>query len=176
MLENDSILLRAVEPEDIDFLYACENNTNLWQFGNTTVPYSRFAIKQYISGNQNDIYLDRQLRLIIVRKDSGAAVGTIDLFDFDPYHLRAAVGIAIVGEANRRQGFATQSLQLLIDYAFDFLHLHQLYCSVAADNSTSLRVFEKAGFERCGCRRQWIKTASGFADEIEFQLVNGNNK
>ncbi|MBO7494961.1 MAG: GNAT family N-acetyltransferase [Salinivirgaceae bacterium] len=176
MLENDSILLRAVEPEDIDFLYRCENDTDLWRYGTTIVPYSRYAIKQYIAETQNDIYTDRQLRLIITRKDKGEAVGAVDLFDFDPFHLRAAVGIAIVGDENRRLGFASQTLQLLVDYSFDFLHLHQLYCTVAADNVPSLHIFEKAGFERCGLRKEWIKTADGFADVVEMQLVNRSGK
>lgn len=172
MLENDSIVLRAVEPEDIDFLYQCENSTQLWRYGSTTVPYSRFAIKQYIADAQNDIYTTKQLRLMICRKDTGAAIGTIDLFDFDPYHLRAAVGIAVLGDENQRHGFATQSLQLLIGYCFDFLHLHQLYCSVAADNAASLRVFEKAGFTQCGQRKEWLKSANGYIDEIEMQLID----
>lgn len=172
MLENDCIKLRAVEPEDIDFLYRCENDTDLWRYGTTMVPYSRFAIRQYISESQNDIFTDRQLRLMIVRKDTGAVVGTIDLFDFDPFHQRAAVGIGIVESANRQQGFATQSLQLLVEYSFDFLHLHQLYCSVATDNEPSLRLFESAGFVRCGLRKEWIKTADGYADVVELQLVN----
>lgn len=172
MLENYSIVLRAVEPEDIDFLFRCENDTQLWRYGCTTVPYSRFAIKQYIADAQNDIYTTKQLRLMIVRKDSNSTIGAIDLFDFDPFHLRAAVGIAILGDENQRQGFATQSLQLLIGYCFNFLHLHQLYCSVAADNTASLRVFEKAGFAQCGLRKEWLKSADGYTDVIEMQLVD----
>ena len=172
MLENDSIVLRAVEPDDIDFLYNCENNTQLWRYGTTMVPYSRFAIKQYITDTQNDIFLDRQLRLIICVKPDRNPVGTIDLFDFDPYHQRAAVGIAIVSDENRRQGYASQSLGLLIDYCFDFLHLHQLHCSVAIDNAASLHVFEKAGFEQCGLRKDWLKATNGYVDEIELQLIN----
>ena len=172
MLENDSIVLRAVEPDDIDFLYNCENNTQLWRYGTTMVPYSRFAIKQYIADTQNDIFLDRQLRLIICVKPDLNPIGTIDLFDFDPYHQRASVGICITSDENRRQGYASQSLSLLIEYCFDFLHLHQLYCSVAADNEASLHVFEKAGFEQCGLRKDWLRATNGYIDEIEMQLVN----
>ena len=173
MLEGSNILLRAVEPDDLEFLYRCENDTSVWRYGTTTAPYSRFTLKQYIEEAQADIYTARQLRLIVCRKDTGnEPVGAIDLFDFDPYHLRASVGIVVVGDENRGHGFASESLQLIIGYAFDFLHLRQLYCSVAADNAASLHIFEKAGFRQCGLRAEWLRAASGYIDEIEMQLIN----
>ena len=175
MLENADILLRAVEPEDLDFLYRCENDTSVWRYGSTTAPYSRFALKQYIADAQTDIYTTKQLRLIICRKDANnEPVGAVDLFDFDPYHLRASVGIVVVGDENRRRGFAAESLQLIIGYSFDFLHLHQLHCAIAADNEPSLHLFEHAGFRRCGLRAEWLRTADGYIDEIEMQLINGS--
>ena len=175
MLENDVIRLRAVEPEDLEFLYQCENNTEIWRCGSTTVPYSRFALKQYIAETQNDIYTDKQLRLIICLKTNPKeAVGAVDLFDFDPFHQRAAVGIVIHQAENQRHGYAQQSLDLIIDYSFSFLHLHQLHCAIAADNQKSIDLFTKAGFTECGRRAEWLKTANGYTDELEFQLINHN--
>ncbi len=175
MLENDQIVLRAVEPEDIDFLYNSENDTSVWRYGITLVPYSKFAIKQYISDAQNDIYTNKQFRFVICLKPDRKPIGTADLFDFDPYHQRASVGIMIHGSENQHQGYASQSLQLLTDYCFSFLHLHQLHCSVAADNESSISLFTKAGFVQCGHRAQWLKTADGYVDELEFQKINGDN-
>lgn len=173
MLENEKIVLRAVEPEDLDFLYNCENNTDIWRFGNTTAPYSRFALKQYIADAQNDIFTNKQLRLIICLKgDRNQPIGAIDLFDFDPFHQRASVGIVINNAENRHQGYAEQSINLLIEYCFGFLHLHQLYCSVSADNEASINLFKKMGFAECGHRADWIKGKDGFVDEIEYQLIN----
>jgi len=175
MLENDVIRLRAVEPEDLEFLYQCENNTEIWRCGSTTAPYSRFALKQYISETQNDIYTDKQLRLIICLKTNPKeAIGAVDLFDFDPFHQRASVGIVVHKVENQRHGYARQSLGLIIDYCFGFLHLHQLHCAIAADNQKSIDLFTKAGFTECGRRAEWLKTANGYTDELEFQLINHN--
>jgi len=174
MLENGQIFLRAVEPEDIDFLYKSENDTSVWRYGVTLVPYSRFAIRQYISDAQNDIFTNKQFRFIICLKPDGKPVGTIDLFDFDPHHQRASVGIMIHDCQNQHHGYASQSLQLLMDYSFSFLHLHQLHCSIAADNTQSISLFTKAGFVQCGRLTDWLKTADGYIDQIEFQKINGN--
>lgn len=172
MLENAIIMLRAVEPEDLEFLYACENNTSVWRYGSTVAPYSRFALKQYIADSQNDIYTNKQLRLMICTKDSvSKVVGAVDLFDFDPYHQRASVGIVICGEENQRKGYARQSLQLVIDYCFNFLNMHQLYCSISSDNAPSIALFTGMGFVQCGRRVDWLMNGSGFTDELEFQLL-----
>ena len=83
MLENDQIVLRAVEPEDIDFLYNSENDTSVWRYGITLVPYSKFAIKQYISDAQNDIYTNKQFRFIICLKPDRKPIGTYARFSDD---------------------------------------------------------------------------------------------
>jgi RimJ/RimL family protein N-acetyltransferase len=82
------IRLRPLEPEDIDILYEWENNMEIWEAGNTKTPFSRYILAQYIKESGKDIYEQKQLRLII-QTETGEPVGAVDLFDFDPYHLRA---------------------------------------------------------------------------------------
>ena len=55
-LENDKIILRAVEPEDLELLYRWENDSSIWIAGNTRAPYSRYQLKNYISHSPTDIY------------------------------------------------------------------------------------------------------------------------
>ena len=52
------VRLRAMEPEDLDFLYNIENDRELWNVGNTNVPYSRYVLHDYIANATNDIYSD----------------------------------------------------------------------------------------------------------------------
>lgn len=141
-LSGNRLLLRAVEPEDVALIYRWENDSSSWGDGCALSPYSRYAIRTYIEESlRQDIFQMRQLRFMIVRASDGVAVGMVDLFDFDPYHRRAAVGI-YVDAASRGQGIAGEALNVLCCYAFDFLHLHQLYAQVAESNEavcTSLR-------------------------------------
>ena len=94
-LINDRIYLRAVEPEDMDVMYEMENDPSMWDISNFTVPYSRYVLRQYIEGSQCDVFADKQLRLMIVRKSDHCILGTIDITDFVPLHSRGEVGIAI---------------------------------------------------------------------------------
>ena len=47
-LTGNTIYLRALEPEDLEFIYAIENNESVWEVSNTQTPYSRVLISQYL--------------------------------------------------------------------------------------------------------------------------------
>ena len=90
--QGNGIRLRAPEPEDLEVMFRFENATDVWEMSNTTGPYSRFQLKQYIEQTQNDLFADRQLRLMI-ENGNRQVVGIVDLCSFDPLHNRAEVGI-----------------------------------------------------------------------------------
>ncbi len=155
LLQDELICLRAVEPEDLEVVFQIENNSALWNIGSSTVPYSRFAIRQYIESNSNDIYADRQLRLMVELKADHRVVGCADLTNFDPQHHRAEIGIVVLA-GERGTGIGTRILSLLCRYAFDFLHLHQLYAIVPADNEASLKMFTHCGFDTRLLLKEWL--------------------
>lgn len=168
-LSSDTVYLRALEPSDLDFLYSLENDVSVWHVGNTLTPYSKMVLEQYLQNAALDIYTIKQLRLVICASNNGA-VGAIDLFDFDPLHSRAGVGI-VVSAPHRGKGYAADALTLLLQYCERILQLHQVYCSVTTSNQTSIRLFKKAGFQEVGVRKDWLRNADGWDDVIEFQKV-----
>lgn len=171
-LTGNTIYLRALEPEDLEFIYAIENNESVWEVSNTQTPYSRFLIRQYLENAHQDIYEAKQLRLAICLSNTFEAIGLIDLFDFDPKNNRAGVGIVISNESNRNSGIGSEALQLVINYAFNQLQLHQLYANIGSDNEISKQLFTKFGFQKIGTKKDWIKVDNIFKDEILFQLIN----
>ena len=166
--------MRALEPADTELLYEWENDTSIWGVSNTLTPFSRFQLEQYIMNAQEDIVASKQLRLMIERTDGDGdplPLGTIDLFEYDAMHQRCGIGI-LIREPYREQGYGTEALETLIRYAFSKLRLHQLYCHISAENTASIRMFEKSGFVKCGVRKDWVHQADGWHDEWMFQLVN----
>ncbi|NHM04003.1 GNAT family N-acetyltransferase [Flavobacterium celericrescens] len=170
-LTGNTIYLRALEPEDLEFVYAIENNESVWEVSNTQTPYSRFLIRQYLENAHQDIYEAKQLRMAICLKNSFEAIGLIDLFDFDPKNNRAGVGILISNESNRNKGVGSEALALIINYAFEQLQLHQLYANIGSDNEISLQLFTKFGFQKIGTKKDWIKVNNNYKDELLFQLI-----
>ncbi len=174
-LENNQIKLRALEPEDLDVLYKWENDSELWRCGNTIAPYSRFALKGYISDSRQDIFQSKQLRLMIIWKENNEQAGTIDLYDFDPMNARAGVGI-LIDETYRKKGIGIQALNLIRDYAFDFLLVRQLYAHIPEQNAISVKLFTHCGYSQTAYLQDWIKTNEGFDDVFVMQLINEKNR
>ncbi|MEG1587097.1 MAG: GNAT family protein [Bacteroidales bacterium] len=171
MLANKIIALRAPEPEDLEIFYNWENDTTLWRYGSTIAPFSRYTLKEYIASGGGDFYQTRQLRLMIVKKDENKTIGMVDLFDYDPFHRRAALGI-LIDPIYQGQGFAHQALSLLDSYAFRFLGIHMLFAHVPVDNIASFRLFEKSGFEKQGILKDWIRIADQYEDVLVMQRCN----
>ncbi len=168
---GELVYLRAVEPTDLEVLYSLENDPRVWNVSNFTVPYSKYALKCYIERSAYDMFTDRQLRLVIVRHEDEAVVGTVDITDFVPLHARGEVGVAVLKECQGR-GYATEALQLLCDYAFRFLFLRQLVAHVVADNTTCLHVFTSCGFEQCGYLKAWWMMDGEPRDVLLLQCLN----
>jgi diamine N-acetyltransferase len=171
-LESNIIRLRAVEPSDIDLLYLWENDPDVWIIGERIEPYSRFELEKYIL-SEGDIFANKQLRLMMDCKQNGnyETIGAIDLFDFNPLHQRAGLGLLIYSGENRGKGYASEALTILIEYAFTVLNLSVLYCNISVNNLKSIKCFESAGFEKCGLKKSWNNTPAGREDEFMLQLI-----
>lgn len=170
-LKGNTIYLRALEPEDLEFVYTIENDESIWEVSNTQTPYSKFLIRQYLENAHQDIYESKQLRLAICKTTTSEAIGLIDLFDFDPKNQRAGVGIIIQNETDRNSGFGKEALGLVINYAFQQLQLHQLFANIGTENTASLSLFTTFGFEKIGVKKDWNFTNNRFQDEALFQLI-----
>ena len=170
-LSGNTIYLRALEPEDLDFIYTIENNESVWEVSNTQTPYSRFLIRQYLENAHQDIYEAKQLRLAICQQETGATIGLIDIFDFDQKNNRAGVGLVIGSQAHRNKGIGSEALALVIQYSFQQLQLHQLYANIGSDNEISLQLFTKFGFQKIGIKKDWNRVNNVYKDELLYQLI-----
>lgn len=174
LLKNDTIILRALEPEDLEALYKWENDSSIWASGSTISPYSRYVLKEYISHSHLGIYEQKQLRLMIELREEEKPIGMVDLYDFDPHNRKAGVGI-LLDTAYQGNGIATESMNLLIDYAFSFLKLNQLYAYVSVANEASKSLFIRCGFTASGVLSDWVSTEDGYTDVLVMQRLNIND-
>jgi diamine N-acetyltransferase len=170
-LKGKHIYLRALEPEDLEFIHTIENDESLWELSNTITPYSKFLIRQYLEHSHKDIFEVKQLRLVISDYEE-KALGMIDLFDFDFKNSRAGVGILVKETQDRQLGYGKEALQLLINYSFTHLGLHQLYCNISEENMASIKLFTSQGFNKIGLKEDWNYVDGTYKNEFIFQLVN----
>ena len=172
MLNKDNLKLRIPEPEDIEFILNMENDSSLWNVSNTHNPFSRFDIEQYVLLADKDIYSAKQLRFIIdlYKSSNKEAIGTVDIFDFDAHNKRAGIGISIVAQ-ERRKGYAKTVIEIVTNYLFTHLNLHQIYCNIEEDNSNSIRLFKSLDFQNTGVKKDWNQRNGSWVNILFFQKI-----
>ena len=171
ILENKNIRLRALENNDLEYLYKWENDTAVWYLSNTLIPFSRYTLEKYIETARQDIYEAKQLRLVIEHKDSGKALGTVDLFDYDAFHSRAGIGILIADKSERKKGYASEALDIHLDYCTTILNLKQVYCNILENNEDSMKLFISKGFVITGSKKEWIKAGDEWLTQYFLQKI-----
>lgn len=160
--------LRAVEPEDADFMYVAESDADAWKYSDYVAPLSRELLRQYALTYDADPLRAGQLRLIL--ENDGMPVGIADLFEISARHLRADTGIYIL-PAHRGFGLATEALKKLAAYSRERLGLHQLTATISESNYSALKSYMNAGFTQTGTRPDWLRTPAGYESALIMSLI-----
>lgn len=175
LLKDNLIHLRAIEPEDLDYLYGWENNTEDWEWGNNFAPFSRFTIKEYIERSLTESPFEmQQVRLIIVLTESNTPVGCADIYDIDNINKRGALGL-FIDPKHKGLGIGMRALNILVEYAQDRLFLNQVYAIIAKRNRPCVSLFNKSTFENVATLKDWIRCKGGFEDVYIYQKIFGED-
>lgn len=110
------------------------------------------------------------MRLAAMVDGDSDAVGCIDLYNYDPVHHRAEVGIVVRNDC-RRQGAATEMLHQLTLFCQTQLRLHQLYCDIVSTNTASQQLFLNCGYRPCAQLREWCLVDDEYVDVVRMQLL-----
>lgn len=168
--KGENLYLRYIEHKDVDDLLKWENDPEIWTFGDNQKPFTRAEMLDFVDSNHN-IFIEKQLRLMICKLSDKSTIGCIDLFDYEANHQRAGVGILIYNKEDRRKGKGSEALSILSDYCASDLQLKQLYCNVQENNDASIKLFRNCGFEKIGLKKSWRKTEDGWENELMMQRI-----
>lgn len=163
-----------MEPSDANLLYHWENERSLWSYSNTTAPFSKLVIEEFTQTSHQDIFANRQLRLMVMSLPEQISIGCADIFDFDPFHLRCGLGIFIHQE-HRGKGYAAAALKMVVEYVFNTLLVKQVYAEVSEKNTASLKLFLAQGFVQTGLKLNWHRvSATEFENVVLLQLQDAS--
>ena len=110
-------------------------------------------------------------QFIIEEKQTNRPVGSVYLRDIDSVNEKAEYGI-FIGESDARgKGYGTQAARLILQFAFQELHLHRVFLRVFADNPQAIRSYEKVGFVREGLFRHDVKIDGVYKDMVFMAIV-----
>ena len=160
--------LRLLAEGDEHALFAIHSDPEFMRYWSTPPWTSLDQAVQLIAKDTRELAAGMHFRLGIFERQSGQLIGTCSLFKIDAQCRRAEIGYGIAREF-WRQGFMTEAVSTLIDYAFGELKLHRLEADIDPRNTGSGRSLEKLGFLREGyLRERWI-----VGDEISDTALYG---
>ncbi len=160
------LILRALEPNDLDFVYSCENDACIQAEGSQLAPLSRHALRQLIDTAFLPITETGQLRLILAIESTGEPIGIADLYDISLVHRHASVGLAIHPATQRGRGHGHTAIALIEHYAYCRLNLCQLYTEIRASNLASQKLFADCGYLSVGTKRAWFRTEADIWEDV----------
>ncbi|MCH7786633.1 MAG: GNAT family N-acetyltransferase [Chloroflexi bacterium] len=90
----------------------------------------------------------------VAEKSSDKFIGTLRVSHINWITRVAEIGIMLGDESVRGRGYASEMVQLAVDYAFDVLNMRKLVAGAHSENHASLRCFERLGFQQEGVFRE----------------------
>jgi len=121
-----------------------------------------------VANNQIDV---RQYTFAIEHINSSQFIGIFGFKLWPKKHLRGEVWYKI--HPNQWcNGYATESLRLMINFGFKNLGLHRIQAGCAVENIASIKVLEKAGMLREGRGRQVLPLSTGWSDNFEYAILD----
>lgn len=163
-------VLRAIDDPDAAALLAIFGDAEVVRYWSRPPLSNLTAAAALVDEIQEGFFRRHSFQWAIVEAETGELVGTCALGSLTLRHRRAEVGIVLRRDRWRR-GLASDALGVLFAFCFDTLGLHRLEADVDPDNQTSLRLFERLGFQREGRLRERWNTYGQPRDGIFLGLL-----
>ncbi|SFR88404.1 Protein N-acetyltransferase, RimJ/RimL family [Halomicrobium zhouii] len=162
-LAGDRLTLRTVTPDDCEFIASQWNSPQIRRYTSQHDPQSVADVREMVE-ESDDSFVD-----FLPCRDEDP-IGYAWAFNVNDVSGHGEIGYWIV-ESERGQGYATEAVDLLAEWAFHDRQLHRIQARVFAGNEASMRVLEKAGFEREGTMREAYRVEGEFVDAALFGLL-----
>jgi RimJ/RimL family protein N-acetyltransferase len=167
-LEGDSINLRTIEEDDIEFLRDGVNHPDVRVYMGKRRPQNLENEEEFF---EEQVCGEETVHLMISKDDE--KLGIISLMpQGDDAEKLAEIGIWIHPE-HHGNGYGTEASQLITDYAFNQLNYHKIYARAYQGNKASQSVWEKLGFDKEGVFKDHTFTQGEYKDVVYYGVVEG---
>jgi RimJ/RimL family protein N-acetyltransferase len=170
-IEGKRVYLREVRISDVgERYYTWLNDREISQFLETRFfPQSEISIREYVEsmlGSRESVFL------AVIRKGADEHIGNIKLGPINWIHRSAEVALVLGDKSRWRQGYGSEAIGLIVDYAFNKLNLHSLSAGIYANNVGSVNAFLKAGFKEQGVKVKCRFSDGQYVDEKIMGIIN----
>jgi ribosomal-protein-alanine N-acetyltransferase len=170
--ETSRLLLRSLLASDAAGVFSIYSNPEVTKFSEMATLLNFSQAGQIIKRFQFEFEQDLGMRWAIALKSDARVIGTCGLGWHRP-NFSAYLSYDLAEEAWGR-GFATEALQPVVRFAFAANELNRLSATTIPDNTASIRVLKKLGFQEEGILREWAFWKGKFQDLRCFSLLRND--
>jgi diamine N-acetyltransferase len=167
-LVGHSVLLRPVEREDLALIRGWANDPEIRCLTGEVRPMTEAAAEAFFQKTQSE---EDRIWFVVALKDSGRVIGECGLLRMFPAWRTTDLTIIVGDKQAWGQGYGTEAIQLLLDYAFGYLNFHRVAIGVVGFNEAALRFYEKIGFHREGVQRDGYYCRHQYHDFVMMSLL-----
>ena len=143
MLCSRRIILRAIEESDLPLIAKWRSSPEVYEYFYEYLPIS---IRQQKNWYEKQLLDPTEINLV-ASKTTGEALGTVSIYHIDRRNRKAEWGRLIIGDPKARTGGIGSEIEaLVLEYCFEHLNLHKLYCEVLTENKAVISLHKKLGF------------------------------
>lgn len=168
MLSGTKTYIRIIEETDLDRTLKWINDPDLMILMGIRGPKTAMMQKKWFEELNRD---STKIVFAICLKDSNEHIGNVSLYSIDFIHRNAGLSIFIFDKTNHHHGYGTDALKLLLEYAFDYLNLHRIYCKTSSNYHEAIKIYQKLGFYEEGILREHEYNNGKYVDKIIMGLI-----
>ena len=167
MIRGTKTCLRALEQDDLPHFVRWINDPETRRF-----MAIRFPLSMTEEENWWESFISRQGDYIFaIEANDGRYIGNIGLHDIERENRRAMLGIIIGDKAYWGQGYGTDAIRAMVDWAFGYLNLNRISLTVYAYNERAIGCYLKCGFRHEGAMRQARYVDGQYYDELMMGIL-----
>ncbi len=169
MLDGKLVRLRALEPTDLERVYAWINDREVTRYLTARYPISRSDELRWLErGSTNNSTVG--VRLAIDTRD-GVHIGTINVHRVAPEDRNAGLGILIGEKQYWSNGYGADAIVTLLHFAFDEMNLNRVWLHTFEFNDRGYACYRKCGFQEEGRLREHYYGEGGYWDSIVMGVL-----
>jgi RimJ/RimL family protein N-acetyltransferase len=168
--QSKHIRLRAVEPADAITFHEWNLDSERARMLDFVWPPVSLSAEHAWTEEQAKRKLENDAYHWVIETLEGQPIGSISTHHCQPRNGTFSYGIDICAE-QRGHGYASEAIKLVLRYYFEELRYQKVTVAIHADNTASIRLHEKLGFQREGLLRRMQFTHGKFIDELWYGMT-----
>ena len=161
ILENDSVLLRTLEPDDWKHLLLFSlHEPDIWKYGLITAAGEE-NLRNYVDGAVKNLEDKKEYPFIVFDKRTKKYAGSTRFYDINPAFSNTQLGYTWYGEEFQRTGLNRHCKFLLFSYVFEVWGLERIELRADKNNSKSVNAMKAIGCVEEGILRSHMPLVNG---------------